>query len=317
MAGETADVRVGIVSFNTADLLDRCLTALPAALGDLRAEIVVVDNDSRDDSVAVARRHTHVDVRHNSHNAGYAVAVNDALAGTNAPVLIALNPDTEPPPQSLRMLVERLHAHPRTGLVVPRLLNADGTLQPSVHRFPSLALAATANLVPGRALRGSLGRRMWIEGAADHRTSQPVDWAFGAVHVMRAAATGPRPYDERWFMYVEDLDLCWRLHRDGWLVELAGDVAVPHVGNAAGAQHWGAARDLQVWAATYDWCADALGPTRTRAYAALNTTGAAVKGLAQRALGRIRHDPQLAAASARLLQTAGVHVRGLVRPRAG
>lgn len=299
MAGETrdraVDVRVGIVSFNTASLLDRCLAALPAALEDLRYEVVVVDNDSEDDSAAVAERHAGVTVRRNATNAGYAMAMNDALEGTDAPVLLALNPDTEPPPGSLRALVERLHAHPRTGLVVPRLLNADGTLQPSVHRFPSVSLAAVANLVPARRRRGALGRRYWIEGVADHRGCEPIDWAYGAVHVLRAAAAGARPYNERWFMYVEDLDLCWRLHREGWVVELAGDIAVPHIGNAAGSQHWGSGREARVWTATYDWCARELGPISTRLYASLNAAGAFVRG--HRAAARL-------------------HGRGMISPRA-
>lgn len=221
--------------------------------------------------------------------------MNDALSDTAAPVLIALNPDTEPPPGALRALVERLEAHPRTGLVVPRLLNADGTLQPSVHRFPSIALAAVANLMPARRLHGSLGRRYWIEGVADHRSCEPIDWAFGAVHVLRASAAGPRPYDERWFMYVEDLDLCWRLQRAGWVVELAGDIAVPHIGNAAGSQHWGSGREARVWTATYDWCARELGPVSTRIYAALNALGAAAR---------------------RRNASARIHARGMVSPRA-
>jgi len=300
VAGEThdraVDVRVGIVSFNTASLLDRCLAALPAALDGLRAEVVVVDNDSQDDSASVAARHVGVDLRRNPSNAGYAVAMNDALTETRAPVLLALNPDTEPPPGALRALIDRLHAHPRTGLVVPRLLNADGTLQPSVHRFPSVALAAVANLLPARLLRGALGRRYWIEGTADHRACAPIDWAYGAVHVMRSSAVGPRPYNERWFMYVEDLDLCWRLHREGWEVELAGDVAIPHIGNAAGSQHWGAGREARVWAATYDWCAAELGSVSTRLYAGLNATGAFVRG--HRAIARL-------------------HARGMTRPRGG
>jgi len=244
----------------------------------------------------VAEGHAGVDVRRNPTNAGYSVAMNDALEGTQASVLIALNPDTEPPRAALRALVDRLEAHPRTALVVPRLLNADGSLQPSVHRFPSVSLAAVANLLPARALHGALGRRYWIEGAVDHRSCQPIDWAFGAVHVMRAAATGSRPYDERSFMYVEDLDLCWRLQREGWHVELAGDVAVPHIGNAAGSQHWGSGREDRVWAATYDWCARELGPISARAYAALNAFGALVRR--RRAVARI-------------------HARGMVSPRAG
>src|SRR3546814_17746390 len=95
-----ADVRVGIVSCNTAELLDRCLAALPAALGELEAEVVVVDNDSDDDSAAVAARRG-VKVVHNADNEGYPRGLNAALADTDAPVPPAPNPDTGTPPAPL------------------------------------------------------------------------------------------------------------------------------------------------------------------------------------------------------------------------
>src|SRR3546814_4920842 len=125
-----ADVRVGIVSWNTAERLDRCLAALPAALCELEAEVVVVDNDSDDESAAVAERRG-VKVVHNADNEGYARSMNAALADTDAPVLIALNPDTEAPPGSLAALVARLRGEPGAGVVVPRRVHGDGQLQQS------------------------------------------------------------------------------------------------------------------------------------------------------------------------------------------
>src|SRR5581483_5384640 len=142
-----ADVRVGIVSWNTGDLLDRCLAAVPAAVAGLDAEIAGVE------------------VIRNETNEGYARGMNRALAGTDAPVLVALNPDTEPPPKSLAALVTSLRDRPRAALVVPRLCNEDGSLQPSVQRFPSLSLAVVSGFVPKRWQRGALGRRWWLEGA--------------------------------------------------------------------------------------------------------------------------------------------------------
>jgi N-acetylglucosaminyl-diphospho-decaprenol L-rhamnosyltransferase len=271
------DVRVGIVSWNTAELLDECLHALPAALGRTVAEIVVVDNASDDDSADVAARHPDVTVIRNAENVGYARGMNQALAGTDAPVLIALNPDTRPPPRSLATLTERLLASPHTGLVVPRLLNADGSLQPSVQRFPSLTLAAISGFVPHRLRRGAFGRRWWLEEAATHDASGPIDWAIGAVHVIRAAAlAGAPPYSERSFMYAEDIELCWRLHEAGWSVRLEADVEIPHVANAAGAQAWGWRRATRVWSATYDFDAEARGRAHARAFAGVNLLGSAV-----------------------------------------
>jgi GT2 family glycosyltransferase len=282
------DVRVGIVSWNTADLLDRCLAALPAALAGVDAEVVVVDNASSDGSADRAAAHRGVLVTRNAENLGYARAMNQALAGDGAAVLIALNPDTEPPAGALAALVERLLDQPRAGLVVPRLTNSDGSLQPSAQRFPSLRLAVVAGLVPTRWQRGRLGRRWWLVGADTHDRNEEIDWAIGAVHVIRAEALeGARPYSERWFMYVEDLELCWRLHRQGWTVRLEADIEIPHVANASGAQAWGWKRAQRFWAASYDFDALARSRTHARAWAALNSVAVGLRFVANRAGSRV------------------------------
>src|SRR5207302_6226400 len=271
-----ATVRVGIVSWNTAVLLDRCLAALPAALGDIEAEVVVVDNASSDESASVAEAHPGVTVIRSPENVGYAKGMNAALAGSTAPVLIAINPDTEPPPDSLRRLVAHLLDDPGVGLLAPRLENPDGSLQHSVYRFPSLAAAAAVCLLPSALHRGAVGRRFFLEGHTPHEAGD-VDWAIGAVHCIRAAAVDrAAPYRERWFMYVEDLDLCWRLHRTGWRVALDASVSIPHVGNAAGAQAWGPDRIVQWLEATHDWYVLERGPSQARLWAAINLVGVAL-----------------------------------------
>jgi GT2 family glycosyltransferase len=269
-----ADLRVGIVSWNTAELLGRCLAALPAALDGVDAEVVVVDNASADGSADVAARHAGVRVVRNPTNAGYPRAMNQALAGSAAPLLLALNPDTEPGPGTLAALVECARGAPHAGLVVPRLVHPDGSLQHSVLRFPSVRVALAAGLVPTRLRPRGLGRRWWLVGANPHDTSGPVDWAYGAVHLIRAEALGGEPpYSERWFMYSEDIEVCWRLHQRGWEVHLCAGVAVTHVGNAAGAQQWGGSRAARVWGAAYDFDALARGQLHARALAAANSLG--------------------------------------------
>ncbi|MEY2565789.1 MAG: hypothetical protein QOE35_318 [Actinomycetota bacterium] len=280
------DVRIGIVSWNTAELLGRCLDALPAAFEGLDVEVVVVDNASSDGSADEAAARPWVETVRNNENLGYARAMNQALAGTDADVVVALNPDTEPPPRSITGLVAALAEHPRVGLVAPRLLNADGTVQHSVYRFPSLRVAAAVGL-PEPLHRGPVGRRFWLEGHHDHARSGPVDWAIGAVHCIRVSALrGEPPYDERWFMYVEDLDLCWRLRQAGWATWLAADVSVPHVGNAAGDQAWGADRTARWLHPTYQWYEATNGPVAVRLWAAMNTLVVVIKlGFAAIALG--------------------------------
>ena len=267
------DVQVGIGSWNVSGLLDQCLAALPAALSPLRARVVVVDNASSDDSVEVAQRHPHVEVIANPDNVGYARGMNQALAGSDAPVLIALNPDTVPPPGSLAALVQALHADAGVALVAPRLVNIDGSTQHSVYRFPSPAVTAAASL-PRRCQQGRIGRRWWLEGASPHDRSTDIDWAIGAVHVIRAAALdGEPPYSERWFMYVEDLELCWRLERAGWRCRLEAEVDVPHVGNASGAQAWGDTRTAVWLRGTYDWYVMARGRWAARRWGVTAVAG--------------------------------------------
>src|SRR5262249_11300166 len=155
----------------------------------------------------------------NAENLGYAKAMNQALRGSDAPFLLAVNPDTDCPPGSLRALVDHLRDHADVGLVAPRLLNADGSLQHSVHRFPSVTEAGVMGFVPPPLRPGRIGERWWLEGSADacHERVVDIDWTIGAVHCIRAAAVaGLGPYDERWFMYIEDLDLCWQVHERGW-----------------------------------------------------------------------------------------------------
>lgn len=284
-----ADVRLGIVSWNTAALLDECLAALPAALGSLDAEVVVVDNASSDGSAAVAARHPSVTLIENPCNVGYARAMNQALRGTSAPVLIALNPDTRPGPATLATLADRLLVRPDVGLVAPRLVYPDGRHQPSAYRLPSVALTLAAGLAPRRLQRGRLGTRWMLEPAPAPTSPRDVGWAIGAVHVVRAAAlAGADPYTQRWFMYVEDLELCWRLARAGWRRRLEADIAVVHTANAAG-QAWGASRSARWWPAVYEWYDEAHGPAARRLWAAANATTAAVRsGLAADGLREAR-----------------------------
>ncbi len=298
-------VRVGVVSWNTAAELDRCLASLPAALQGLDAEVVVVDNASGDRSAEAAEHHPGVRIVRSPVNVGYARAMNLALSGTGAPVLAAVNPDTVLPAGSLATLVQRLLARPGAGLVAPRLVDLDGGTQHSAYRFPSPAVSLATTL-PVRVQGGRLGRRLGLEAAGPPRAGD-VDWLVGAVHVIRAAALGGRPpYDERWFMYGEDIELCWRLARDGWHRRYEADVVVPHEGNVAGAKAWGGRRTERWLATTYDWYARDRGRFAARRWAAANTSACALVAARLAATGRRREAVPLA-------RLAGVHGRAIAR----
>lgn len=303
-----ARARVGIVVWNTATHLRRCLDALPAALDGVDAEIVVVDNASSDGSAEVAAADASARLIRNPTNVGYGAAMNQALAGTDAPVLIALNPDTEPPPGSLATLVHRLLGDPGVGLVAPRLVDGEGAPQYSARPFPSLGAAAFTCVVPVRWHNGRVGRRLRLEYADAPDTPADIDWAVGAVHVLRAEALdGRQPYDERWFMYVEDVELCWWLAQRGWRRRFESDVTVPHVGNVAGAMAWGDGYVHRCLGATYDWYQRDRGRAEVRAWAAFNALGAAARAVFGQVANR---SPEHVAV---LRRDAGYHARVIVR----
>jgi GT2 family glycosyltransferase len=246
----------------------------------------------------------------NDANLGYAAAMDQALAGDDAAVLVALNPDTEPAPGTLARLVRALDAHPGAAVVVPRLVGEHGEPQHSAHRFPTPlpSLAASVSVAPLR--RGPVGRRLLLEGSGPH-AGGPVPWAIGAVHVIRAAALdGEPPYATRAFMYAEDLELSWRLAQRGWSTYLVADVEVRHVGNAAGVQAWGDERSVRYWAATYDVVALRRSPAAARRLglaAALSCAIAVVRSAVRSFVGRAPARHAARAATRRYLREAGLH----------
>lgn len=278
----TADVRVGIVSWNTADLLAKALEALPGALGGLDAEIVIVDNASSDNSVEVALGRPGVNLIQNTSNVGYASAMNQALGGTAARALIALNPDTEAPPGSMEKLVTTLDENPSGALVAPVLVDAGGNQQRSVYPYPGPLQAFETGFLPRPWRRDERGvtERSASKAAGPQTRALRGRWVLGAVHCIRRSALGSEPpYSTRWFMYVEDIELCWRLEKNGWENLLRLDVSVVHHGNAAGIQRWGEGASLELRSIPniYEWLRSEHSLRQAHAAAAVNVAALATK----------------------------------------
>jgi GT2 family glycosyltransferase len=155
-------------------------------------------------------------------------------------------------------------------------VDEQGRAQPSAHRFPGPFVPVVAALSPRAVRRSRLGRHLLLDGSGPHRGGR-VDWAIGAVHLIRADALDREaPYSERSFMYAEDLDVCWRLTQRGAPTILADDVTILHVGNVAGAQAWGDDRSVRFWIATYDVIAQRRSRAAARAVAAGGALAAAL-----------------------------------------
>ncbi len=222
------EVSVIIVSYNSRAYLGRCLASLLPQL-PAGGEVIVIDNASTDGSPEVVRAFAGVRLVENPENVGFVRAVNQGLKLAAGRYLLILNPDTEVRPGAVAALLRFMADRPRVGLAGPRLLNPDGTVQPSRRRFPTLpVLFAESTIIQWWFPRLGLFRRFYCEDLPDG-PPQPVDWVTGAcMLVRREAVEEVGPLDERFFMYCEELDWCRRMWAAGWEVYYVPEAEVVH-----------------------------------------------------------------------------------------
>ena len=217
-----------VVNYNAGPALADCVASLLAQ--EPSPELVVVDNASTDGSVERLRQaHPGVRVVRSGGNLGYARAANLGIAATDAPVVAVLNPDTVLRPGVGRAVTARFAAEGDLGALGPRLHNPDGSVYPSARRVPSVVDAVGHGLLFFVWPDNPFTRR-YREVDADPDRRRYVDWVSGAaIWLRRAALDAVGGWDERYFMYVEDVDLCWRLRRAGWRVAYEPAGAVEHL----------------------------------------------------------------------------------------
>jgi GT2 family glycosyltransferase len=228
-------ISIVLVSYNTRKMTLESLAAAYAELGNITAEVFVVDNASTDGSVAAIRdRFPLVKIIENSTNLGFGAANNLAMQSAAGKYILLLNTDAFLKPGALRALIDYLDASPQVAVVGPRLLNADGTLQVSCYPFPTPFRAWTENLwISKLAASGSaLGDyRKWA-----HDQERQVDWVVGAcMLVRREAYEQVGGFDERFFMYAEEADWQRRMRDAGWQIAFTPAAQVTHLGGASGA----------------------------------------------------------------------------------
>jgi GT2 family glycosyltransferase len=270
-------VTVAVVSFNTRELLLRCLRSLSPVLDAGAVDVWVVDNASSDGSAEAAReRAPWAHVIDAGENLGYGRAVNAVAERTRGEWLLAANADIALEPGALAAMVQAGAAQ-RIGAVAPRLILEDGTTQHSVHPFPTLPLTLGFNLgLLGRSR--TLADHLCLEGFWNPERVRTVPWAIGACLLLRREAfDAVGRFDSRQWMYAEDLDLCWRLWQSAWAVRYTPSARVLHQGGAATATAFGERPERRFMAATYAMLRRRRGPVRTAATAAINVAGAAAR----------------------------------------
>jgi N-acetylglucosaminyl-diphospho-decaprenol L-rhamnosyltransferase len=229
------DLSIVIVNWNVRELLRQCLSSVAQSLNEekgrrLSVETVVVDNASVDGSAEMLRSEfPQVQLIANEENVGFTAGNNQGLAVSDGRYALLLNPDTELVDDALGEMVGFVEGRPRVGALGPQLIYADGGVQSSRRRFPSFRTA----LLEGTFLQQwfpnvGLLKRYYVLDRKDDET-QEVDWAVGACLLLRRSTLNEvGPLDERFFMYSEEMDWCYRAKKLGWQVVYFPEARVIH-----------------------------------------------------------------------------------------
>jgi N-acetylglucosaminyl-diphospho-decaprenol L-rhamnosyltransferase len=237
----TPRVSVTIVAHNSEQSIGACLKSLRTAVSDGIAEVLVVDNASPDRSATIAKSAMpEAVVLRSSHNLGFAGGCNLAWSCVRADNWLLLNPDTVVPPGMLITLLDWFDAHPELGAASPELLDANGRRTHAARRFPgiarTLAEMTRAHLFLRPRAREEYYLGTYRRSLGDHLD---VDWVPGtALLVRRETVETVGLLSQRFFMYGEDIEWCWRMRRAGFRTGVCGAAAFVHEGSTSAAATW-------------------------------------------------------------------------------
>jgi GT2 family glycosyltransferase len=232
------DGSIVIVSFNTRETLRECLQSVLLEVGDLKVEILVVDNDSADGSAEmVEREFPQVRLFRAGMNLGFGAANNLALGQASGRYFVLLNSDAFFQPGALTTAIRKMDENPDCGLAGGRLIGRDGLMQPSSRSFHTIlddviVMTGLATRYPKSRFFGRFDRT-W----ADPNEPAEVDWVPGAFCIVRPAAllrTGL--FNPVFFLYYEEVDLCRRIKRAGYSIWYWPDISVVHIGGESSRQ---------------------------------------------------------------------------------
>jgi GT2 family glycosyltransferase len=229
------DIAIITVSTNEAHWIRPCLTTVFAHLGDVKADVVVVDNESTDGLAEMLAEEFPDARRVPSRNHGFSHANNRALMTVNARYVLFLNPDTEIVEGTFEELVRAMDERPTVGLIGARQITGQGNLDTTIRYFPNalraLGDAVSAERIPGRPRW--LGEREVDLSYYDREVA--CDWTSGSFMLTRREAIESAGFlDERYFMYSDETDLCRRIKLAGWEIRHLPQMTILHHDKKAG-----------------------------------------------------------------------------------
>jgi N-acetylglucosaminyl-diphospho-decaprenol L-rhamnosyltransferase len=226
------DLSIIIVNWNTCQMLADCLNCVEATVKGFAYEVIVVDNGSTDGSQAMlGEQFPHARLIQNQENVGFARANNQAMAVSEGRYALLLNSDALLVDNAAQALIDLAEAQPQAGVVGAQLLNPDGSFQASHTPFPSLWQEFMILSGVGRMLHG---RWYPSRGPEEEKGSQMVDYVEGACMLARREAYADAGgLDESYFMYAEEVDLCYAMRNKGWQVWYQPAARVIHLGGGS------------------------------------------------------------------------------------
>jgi len=226
----SAELSLIVVNYHSGEPLREFFLSLGAHPVSARIEILIADNSPSDGTAEwVAREHPEVRVLPMRRNLGYAGGVNAALAEARGRHVLIVNPDVQFAEGAVDRALDYLRSHPAAGMVGVQLVDADGTLQHNARRFYTLSSIILRRTPLGRLWRDHPALRRHLMLDDDLSVPGPVDWLTGAFMLVRREALDEvGPMDERFFLYFEDVDWCYRMWEAGWEVHLLPELRLVH-----------------------------------------------------------------------------------------
>jgi len=231
-----ADLAVVIVTYNSADDIDGLIESLRPEARSLALRVIVVDNSSGDETLALVRAHADVLPVPSGGNLGYAAGINVASRHIGeAEATLILNPDLRVEHGAVREMLAAMRAHARAGVIVPRIVGADGHIATSLHNEPGVTRALVdAVLGPIWSSRPA-ALSEWVRAPRAYRAARRTDWATGAAMLVSAeAAAAVGAWDERFFLYSEETDFCRRARDAGFEIWFDPSATVQHSQGGSG-----------------------------------------------------------------------------------
>jgi len=232
-------VDIVIVNYKSTSLLIECIDSIYRTLNGMKANIFVEDNGSDDDVTGIKIPFPEVVLTENHTNMGFAKGANRGIWRGRAPYILLLNPDSVVLDGFFETTVGFMELNPAVGILGPKILNTDHSIQGSARSFPTplTAFFGRNSLLSRWFPQNRITRRNLLSMSSDGKTPMTVDWVSGAcMMIRRNAIEATGPLDEQFFMYWEDADLCRRMKDKGWKVVYLPSASIIHLGGMSSDQ---------------------------------------------------------------------------------